>query len=91
MSNPNEDSKETQFSSDFARFTAGQLTTDEQKALIEHQDRGSQWSADGTRHSSRTSGLNQAASSHTMMLDSENESRSSSASGRASNEMDGPP
>ena len=34
MSNPNEDSKETQFSSNFARFTAGQLTTDEQKALV---------------------------------------------------------
>ena len=91
MSNPNEDSKETQFSSTFARYTAGQLTTDEQKALTEHQDRGSQWAADGTRRSSRTSSSNQAASSHTMMHDSENKSCSSSASGRASNEMDGPP
>ena len=90
MSNPNEDSQEAHFSSAFARYTAGQLSTEEERALTKHQDRGSQWTADGTRRSSRNSGSTQATTGQIMMHDNENKSRSSSTSGRASHEMDGP-
>ena len=91
MSNPNEDSQETHFSSKFARHTAGQLSRDEERALTEHQVRGRHWTADGTRQSTRTSGSRGATPVHRVMHDSENESHDSYLSGKSSHEMDGPP
>ena len=90
MSNPNEDSQETHFSSKFARHTAGQLSRDEERALTEHQVRGRHWTAEGTRRSTRTSGSRGATPVHRVMHDSENESHDSYLSGKSSHEMDGP-
>ena len=91
MSNPNEDSQETHFSSKFARHTAGQLSRDEERALTEHQVRGRHWTSDGTRRSTRTSGSRGATPVHRVMHDSENESHDSYLSGKSSHELDGPP
>ena len=90
MSNHNEDSQETHYSSTFARHTAGQLSRDEERAITEHQVRGRHWTADETRRSTRTSGSRGATPVHRVMHDSENESQDSYASGKSSQELDGP-
>ena len=90
MSNPNEDSLEPQYSPTLTRSNAGNRSREEERAITEHQVRGTHWTDEGTRRSTRTSGSRGATPVHRVVHDSENESTSSTSTERDSTDMDGP-
>ena len=90
MSNHNEDSLEPQYSPTLTRSTTGNRSREEERAITEHQVRGTHWTDEGRRRSTRTSGSRGATPVHRVVHDSENESTSSTTSERDSNDMDGP-
>ena len=89
MSNPNEDLRQSQISPNLIRSTAGH-SREEQRAITEHQVRGTHWTEDGTRRSTRTCGSRGATPVQRVVHDSKNESSDSFTSDEESNEMDGP-
>ena len=90
MSNHNEDSLEPQYSPTLTRSNAGNRTREEERAITEHQVRGTHWTDEGTRRSTRTSGSRGATPVHRVVHDSEKESTSSASTERDSTDMDGP-
>ena len=89
MSNPNEDPRQSQVSPNLIRSNSGH-SREEERAITEHQVRGTHWTEDGTRRSTRTSGSRGATPVHRVVHDSENESSDSFSSDEESNDMDGP-
>ena len=89
MSNHNEDPRQSQISPTLIRSTTGH-SREEEHAITEHQVRGTHWTEEGTRRSTRTSGSRGATPVHRVVHDSENESNHSFTSDEESNNMDGP-
>ena len=81
--------RQSQVSPNLIRSNAGH-SREEERAITEHQVRGTHWTEDGTRRSTRTSGSRGATPVHRVAHDSENESSDSFTSDEESNEMDGP-